>query len=132
MLPVVKIRFLHLCLPLPCLLRHHLLLSPLLLCHPVQPPRFHRRHLRQNLLFSLLYPQTQHMPSRQLCFLHVAPSARPHFTRHRLCLPCLYHLHCWEMLRTGEDPQQGYTLIVYVTLHIIVNACSCTFYQKRY
>lgn len=42
---VEKIRLLHLHLPLPPPLLP--LLSPLLLCHLLQPPRFHHLHLRQ-------------------------------------------------------------------------------------
>lgn len=101
-LPAVKIRLLHLYLPLPPLLQHLLLLSPLLLCHPLQPPWFHRRHLRQKQIFSLLHPQPHPRPSRQLRFLHAAPSDRPRSTRRRLCLPCLYHPYCWETLRTVQ------------------------------
>lgn len=106
MLPVVKIRLLHLYLPLPPP-PLHLLLSPLHLCQPVQPSKFHHRHLRQKQVFSLLHPQPHPRPNRQLRFLHAALSARSRSTRRRLCLSCLYHLHCWETLRTGEYPPPG-------------------------
>lgn len=99
---MAKIRLLHLCLPLPPPLRHRLLLSHLLPGHLVQPPKLHHRHLRQKQVFSLPRPQTHPRPNRQLRFLHAAPSARPRSIRRRLCLPCLYHLHCWETLRTVQ------------------------------
>lgn len=99
-LPVVKIRLLHLYLPLPPPLLH--LLSPLLLCHPLQPSRFHHCHLRQKQLSSLLHPQPHPRPHRQLRFLHAALSARSRSTRRRLFLSCLYHPHCWETLRTVQ------------------------------
>lgn len=103
MLPALKIRLLHLHLPLPPPLQHRLLLSPLLLCHPVHPHWFHPRHLRQTQIFSLPHPQPHPRPNRQLRFPHVAPSDRQRFTRRRLCLLCLYRPYCWETLRTGED-----------------------------
>lgn len=102
MLPAAKIRLLHHYLPLRPPLQHLLLRSPLLLCHLVQPTRLHHRHLRQKPVFSLLHPQTHPRPNRQLRFPHAAPSARPRSTRRQLCLPCLYHLHCWETLRTVQ------------------------------
>lgn len=106
--PVGKIKLLH---PLPLLPPSHLhLLNPLLLCHLVQPPRFHHhRHLRQKV-FSLLHPPPHPRLNHQLLFPHEAPSARLRFTRRRLCPPCLYHPHCLEMLRTGEDSQHGHAM----------------------
>lgn len=99
---MATIRLLRLFLPPPLPLLHLLPFSLLLLCHPVQPARFHRRHLKQKQLFSLLHPQAHPRPSHQLRFLRAAPSARPRSTRPRLCPPCLYRLHCWETLRTVQ------------------------------
>lgn len=99
---MAKIRLLHLYLPLRLPLPHLLLRSPHLLCHLVQSSRLHHRHLRQKQVFGLLHPQTHPRLDRQLQLLHAAPSARPHSTRRRLFLPCLYHLHCWETLRTVQ------------------------------
>lgn len=101
-LPVAKIKLLHVNHLLPPPPQHLLLLSPLLLCHPVQPPWFHHCHLRQKQIFSLLHPQPHPRPSRLLRFLHAAPSDRHRSTRRRLCLPCLYHPYCWETLRTVQ------------------------------
>lgn len=112
MFPVGKIRLLHLFLLLPQPRLH--LLSLLLLCHLVQPARFHRhRHLRQKV-FSLQHPPPHPRPNRQLLFPHEALYVRPRSTRRRLCPPCLSHLYCLETLRTGEDPQQGHNLWVTV------------------
>lgn len=97
---MVKIKLLHLYRPLPPPLLH--LPCPLLPCHQLQPPRLHRHRLRQKQAFSLLHPQPHPRRNHLLRFLHAALSARSRSTRRRLCLSCLYHLHCWETLRTVQ------------------------------